>query len=169
MLGCHRALGDHHRLRRNGQVGKLLCQAKLGQICLGADCDHMNSLFVYHFILTLQKCYHPPSRQPLAEAGRECEFFTMMRHPMDRLISAFFYCPYDHDIQERPDKVLTIALQRRGVLVSGAKSECRIGPAQLMWRPWSETILFSLTCSESSSYVQAVDGRLEPKSSEQAT
>lgn len=31
----------------------------------------------------------------------------MMRHPIDRLISQFFYCPRDHDIQGRPAKVHT--------------------------------------------------------------
>ncbi|CAM9119149.1 unnamed protein product [Laminaria digitata] len=28
----------------------------------------------------------------------------MVRHPIDRLISAFYYCPHDHDIQNRPSK-----------------------------------------------------------------
>lgn len=38
--------------------------------------------------------------------GRLCQYFTVMRHPIDRLISAFFYCPTDHDVQrDRPDKV----------------------------------------------------------------
>lgn len=46
------------------------------------------------------------SRNELAEHGRECEYFTMMRHPIDRLVSAFFYCPTDHDVQtDRPRKV----------------------------------------------------------------
>ncbi|CAN0146142.1 unnamed protein product [Ascophyllum nodosum] len=34
--------------------------------------------------------------------GRQCDFFTMMRHPIDRLVSAFFYCPESHDVQNRP-------------------------------------------------------------------
>lgn len=47
-------------------------------------------------------------RRALAVSGREnCNFFTMMRHPIDRLISQFFYCPRDHDIQGRPPKVHT--------------------------------------------------------------
>lgn len=45
-------------------------------------------------------------RRALTVSGREnCDFFTMMRHPIDRLISQFFYCPRDHDIQGRPPKV----------------------------------------------------------------
>ena len=37
--------------------------------------------------------------------GRKCHYFTMMRHPIDRLLSAFFYCPESGDKQARPDKV----------------------------------------------------------------
>ncbi|CAN0516373.1 unnamed protein product, partial [Laminaria digitata] len=44
-------------------------------------------------------------RYPLQSIGRECDYFTVMRHPIDRLVSAFFYCPKDHDVQERPLKV----------------------------------------------------------------
>lgn len=29
----------------------------------------------------------------------------MLRHPVERLVSQFFYCPLDHDIQHRPSKV----------------------------------------------------------------
>ncbi|CAM9540281.1 unnamed protein product, partial [Hapterophycus canaliculatus] len=43
-------------------------------------------------------------RNPMQELGRQCEFFTMMRHPIDRLVSAFFYCPHINDKQERPRK-----------------------------------------------------------------
>ncbi|CAN0101748.1 unnamed protein product, partial [Ectocarpus fasciculatus] len=43
-------------------------------------------------------------RYPLEVIGRECEYFTMMRHPIDRLLSAFFYCPAVHDVQDRPPK-----------------------------------------------------------------
>ncbi|CAN0219045.1 unnamed protein product [Scytosiphon promiscuus] len=43
-------------------------------------------------------------RYPLQSIGRECEYFTVMRHPIDRLVSAFFYCPSDHDVQDRPPK-----------------------------------------------------------------
>lgn len=31
-------------------------------------------------------------RAPLEQAQRECQWFTMLRHPIDRLISLFFYC-----------------------------------------------------------------------------
>ncbi|CAN0222420.1 unnamed protein product [Ectocarpus sp. 12 AP-2014] len=41
---------------------------------------------------------------PLEVERRECEYFTMLRHPIDRLVSAFFYCPTDHDVQLRPRK-----------------------------------------------------------------
>jgi len=45
-------------------------------------------------------------RNELVEEGRKCEFFTMMRNPIDRALSAFFYCPKDHDVQtRRPEKV----------------------------------------------------------------
>lgn len=44
-------------------------------------------------------------RNPMQELGRQCEFFTMMRHPIDRLVSAFYYCPHINDKQERPRKV----------------------------------------------------------------
>lgn len=47
------------------------------------------------------------SRYPLQGIGRACEYFTVMRHPIDRLVSAFFYCPKDHDVQDRPPKVCT--------------------------------------------------------------
>eukprot|EP00904_Undaria_pinnatifida_P005211 jgi/Undpi1/181/HiC_scaffold_1.g00178.m1 len=44
-------------------------------------------------------------RHPLEEIGRaDCEYFTMMRHPISRLVSAFYYCPKDHDPQLRPRK-----------------------------------------------------------------
>eukprot|EP00903_Cladosiphon_okamuranus_P015030 g13906.t1 len=43
-------------------------------------------------------------RYPLESIGRSCEYFTVMRHPIDRLVSAFFYCPGDHDPQDRPKK-----------------------------------------------------------------
>lgn len=42
-------------------------------------------------------------RAPLAGKGRSCDYFTVMRHPIDRLVSAFFYCP-DRDKQLRPRK-----------------------------------------------------------------
>ncbi|CAN0296788.1 unnamed protein product [Ectocarpus sp. 6 AP-2014] len=35
---------------------------------------------------------------------KDCEYFTLLRHPIDRLVSAFFYCPNDHDRQLRPRK-----------------------------------------------------------------
>eukprot|EP00752_Nemacystus_decipiens_P009047 g8078.t1 len=41
-------------------------------------------------------------RALLDESGRPCEHFTMTREPIDRLVSAFFYCPTDHDKQRRP-------------------------------------------------------------------
>lgn len=45
--------------------------------------------------------------------GRDCQYFTMMRHPIDRLVSAFFYCPQDHDVQHRPNEVRKRATLRR--------------------------------------------------------
>lgn len=42
-------------------------------------------------------------RQVFVDRGRECDYFTVMRHPVDRLVSAFFYCP-DRDPQKRPKK-----------------------------------------------------------------
>lgn len=45
------------------------------------------------------------SRDPLEAAGRDCEYFTMLRNPIERLVSAFYYCPTDHDPQGRPSKV----------------------------------------------------------------
>lgn len=41
----------------------------------------------------------------MEEMGRDCTFFTMMRHPIDRLVSAFYYCPTYRDVQVRPAKV----------------------------------------------------------------
>ncbi|CAB1103839.1 unnamed protein product [Ectocarpus sp. CCAP 1310/34] len=41
---------------------------------------------------------------PLEAVRKDCEYFTLLRHPVDRLVSAFFYCPTDHDIQKRPRK-----------------------------------------------------------------
>ncbi|CAM9504714.1 unnamed protein product [Laminaria digitata] len=43
-------------------------------------------------------------REPLEAVGRDCEYFIMMRHPIERMISMFFYCPTDHDVQNRPSK-----------------------------------------------------------------
>ncbi|CBN74365.1 expressed unknown protein [Ectocarpus siliculosus] len=43
-------------------------------------------------------------RDPMEELGRRCDYFTMMRHPIDRLVSAFYYCPTFHDKQVRPNK-----------------------------------------------------------------
>ena len=48
--------------------------------------------------------------------GRKCHYFTMMRHPIDRLVSAFFYCPDSGDKQARPDKVRR---NRKTKLVAG--------------------------------------------------
>eukprot|EP00903_Cladosiphon_okamuranus_P012839 g11997.t2 len=42
-------------------------------------------------------------RDPLEKAGRSCDFFTMIRHPVPRLVSAFYFCP-DDDRLDRPDK-----------------------------------------------------------------
>lgn len=45
-------------------------------------------------------------RNAFLDEGRDCEYFTMMRNPIDRALSAFFYCPTDHDVQSaRPAKV----------------------------------------------------------------
>lgn len=55
------------------------------------------------------------SRNPLNELGRKCDFFTMMRHPVSRLVSAFYYCPEDHDQQlllTRPLKVSGLPVAR---------------------------------------------------------
>ena len=41
----------------------------------------------------------------MQELGRQCDVFTMMRHPIDRLVSAFYYCPQVNDKQIRPRKV----------------------------------------------------------------
>eukprot|EP00904_Undaria_pinnatifida_P007399 jgi/Undpi1/378/HiC_scaffold_1.g00374.m1 len=44
-------------------------------------------------------------RLPLEDAGRKCDFFTMVRHPIDRLVSAFYFCPADKAIPDnRPEK-----------------------------------------------------------------
>eukprot|EP00904_Undaria_pinnatifida_P005747 jgi/Undpi1/2301/HiC_scaffold_13.g05685.m1 len=43
-------------------------------------------------------------RHPMEAVGRHCHYFTMMRHPIDRLVSAFFYCPDVGDKQARPEK-----------------------------------------------------------------
>lgn len=51
-------------------------------------------------------------REPLKDIGRDCEYFTMMRNPIDRLVSAFYYCPTDHDIQHRPSKVCDVIVVR---------------------------------------------------------
>lgn len=40
-------------------------------------------------------------RGVMVDRGRQCDYFTIMRHPVDRLISAFFYCP-ERDPQLRP-------------------------------------------------------------------
>lgn len=40
-------------------------------------------------------------RNAFVEIGRECSYFTMVRHPIDRLVSEFYYCPEDHDVQIR--------------------------------------------------------------------
>ncbi|CAB1120652.1 unnamed protein product [Ectocarpus sp. CCAP 1310/34] len=41
---------------------------------------------------------------PLEAVRKDCEYFTLLRHPVDRLVSAFFYCPKEHDVQSRPPK-----------------------------------------------------------------
>ncbi|CAN0135821.1 unnamed protein product [Scytosiphon promiscuus] len=49
--------------------------------------------------------YGEELRNSLYDEGRQCEYFTMMRHPVDRALSAFYYCPKDHDVQsKRPAK-----------------------------------------------------------------
>lgn len=40
-------------------------------------------------------------RDTMTEWGRKCDYFTVMRNPIDRLVSAFFYCP-ENDPQYRP-------------------------------------------------------------------
>eukprot|EP00904_Undaria_pinnatifida_P005222 jgi/Undpi1/182/HiC_scaffold_1.g00179.m1 len=54
-------------------------------------------------------------RNPLRDIGRECEWFTMMRHPIDQIVSAFYYCP-GHDIQRRPLKWCGDAPDQPGTL-----------------------------------------------------
>ncbi|CAM9187191.1 unnamed protein product, partial [Laminaria digitata] len=44
-------------------------------------------------------------RLPLEDIGRSCEYFTMVRNPIDRLVSAFYFCPDDKVIKDhRPKK-----------------------------------------------------------------
>lgn len=45
------------------------------------------------------------NRTPLKRVGRSCTYFTVIRHPVHRLVSAFFDCPIDHGVQRRPLKV----------------------------------------------------------------
>jgi len=52
-------------------------------------------------------------RHPLEDRGRVCEYFTVLRHPIDRLVSAFFYCP-PHDPQTRPKKWWVVFVGWRG-------------------------------------------------------
>lgn len=42
--------------------------------------------------------------------GRDCEFFTMLRDPIERLVSAFYNCPTDNGTQDMPSKVNIEAL-----------------------------------------------------------
>lgn len=39
-------------------------------------------------------------REVIVESGRQCDYFTVMRHPIDRLVSAFFHCP-ERDTKRR--------------------------------------------------------------------
>ncbi|CAM9472330.1 unnamed protein product, partial [Laminaria digitata] len=44
-------------------------------------------------------------RLPLVDSGRSCDYFTMVRDPIDRLVSAFYFCPTDKVIKDnRPEK-----------------------------------------------------------------
>eukprot|EP00904_Undaria_pinnatifida_P007410 jgi/Undpi1/379/HiC_scaffold_1.g00375.m1 len=44
-------------------------------------------------------------RLPLEDYNRGCEYFTMLREPIDRLVSAFYFCPDDKVIKDnRPEK-----------------------------------------------------------------
>ena len=47
--------------------------------------------------------YAELARRLLEDSGRSCDYFTVLRHPIDRLVSAFFYCPAG-DPQKRPKK-----------------------------------------------------------------
>ena len=52
-------------------------------------------------------------RHAFHDLGRECEYFTVMRHPIDRAVSAFYYCPTDHDLRAtmaRPPQVIFVEL-----------------------------------------------------------
>ena len=49
----------------------------------------LNSTFL---LLDDARLNYPFDRAHLDESGRQCEYFTMMREPIDRLLSAFFYC-----------------------------------------------------------------------------
>lgn len=45
-------------------------------------------------------------RLPLEDSGRRCDYFTMVRDPIDRLVSAFYFCPDNKVIKDnRPKKV----------------------------------------------------------------
>lgn len=60
----------------------------------------------YSYKTWYDRPHHTFCRNALLDEGRDCEFFTMMRNPIDRALSAFFYCPKDHDVQlKRPAKV----------------------------------------------------------------
>lgn len=54
-------------------------------------------------------------RDTVEDSPRNCDFFTILRHPIDRLVSAFFYCP-EGDVQARPKKwcVLMASVSARG-------------------------------------------------------
>ncbi|CAM9616207.1 unnamed protein product [Ascophyllum nodosum] len=84
---------------------------------------------------------------------RECEFFTVMRHPIDRLISAFFYCPTDHDIQERPRKFCGYAEDE------GPATQRLVEFARDFWRNKAfRQMSFGLYCPPAAFCEQAVPG-----------
>lgn len=58
------------------------------------------------------------SRNPLDELGRDCKYFTMIRNPVSRLVSAFYYCPEDHDQQLRLNRPLKVGESPVGCTVS---------------------------------------------------
>ncbi|CAM9622150.1 unnamed protein product, partial [Hapterophycus canaliculatus] len=101
----------HHMLKSAGSTVKSLLQraavqAKLPKpaVCVTGATRVQTCLDAINSSAVIAGCAEL-IRDPLQDAARECEYFTVMRHPIDRLVSAFFYCPTDHDIQNRPAKV----------------------------------------------------------------